>query len=114
MKAGRVVYSTGTGRACPGCGWPKDACRCAKPAEDAVPSRIAAGLRLERAGRGGKTVTVIHGLPQNAGFLSAVSDELKRACGTGGRTRERSIELQGDQREKLRRLLTEKGWRIKA
>jgi translation initiation factor 1 len=88
-------------------------CRCAKPAEDAVPVRIQAGLRIERAGRSGKTVTVIDGLPQNAGFLAEASHELKRACGTGGRVRERSIELQGDQREKLRDLLAEKGWTVK-
>ena len=113
MKPGPVVYSTGTGRLCLGCGWPAGDCRCSKPAEDTVPARVQAGLRLERAGRGGKTVTVIDGLPRNAGFLAAVSDELKRACGTGGRIRERSLELQGDQREKLRRLLTDKGWLVK-
>jgi translation initiation factor 1 len=74
---------------------------------------VHAGLRLERAGRSGKTVTVIEGLPRNAGFLGAVADELKRACGTGGRALEGSIELQGDQREKLRGLLSEKGWLVK-
>jgi translation initiation factor 1 len=58
-------------------------------------------------------VTVIDGLPQNARFLAEVSHELKRACGTGGRVRERAIELQGDQRDKLRPILGEKGWRVK-
>jgi translation initiation factor 1 len=90
-----------------------DDCRCSQPAEESVPPRVHAGLRVERAGRSGKTVTVIDGLPGNAGFLEATVGELKRACGTGGQARERSIELQGDQREKLRRLLAEKGWRVK-
>ena len=113
MKATRVVYSTGAGKLCTGCGWPVNDCRCSKPAEEKVPARVTAGLRLERAGRSGKIVTVIAGLPRNPGFLGAVAAELKRACGTGGRALEESIELQGDQREKLRGVLTEKGWLVK-
>jgi translation initiation factor 1 len=113
VKPGRVVYSTGAGKLCLGCGWPSNDCRCSQPAEENVPARVHAGLRLERAGRSGKTVTVIEGLPHNAGFLGEVASELKRACGTGGRALERSIELQGDQREKLRGLLASKGWLVK-
>lgn len=113
VKPGPIVYSTDARKLCVGCGWPVDDCRCSKPAEETVPARVQAGIRLERAGRSGKTVTVIDGLPRNVGFLAEVSDELKRACGTGGRIRERSIELQGDQREKLRRLLADKKWLVK-
>ena len=32
----------------------------------------------------GKTVTVVDGLPRNTAFLKDLSQELKRACGTGG------------------------------
>jgi translation initiation factor 1 (eIF-1/SUI1) len=38
---------------------------------------------------------------------------MKRACGTGGQTVEKGIELQGDQRERLRDLLGKKGWTVK-
>ena len=39
---------------------------------------------MEKKGRGGKTVTVVYGLPNNAAFLKELCSELKRACGTGG------------------------------
>src|SRR4029079_2623307 len=84
----RLVYSTGVGRVCPGCGWPERDCKCSTRAADAaVPARpggILAKLRMEKKGGGGKMVTVVDGLPQNTAFLKELSQELKRACGTGG------------------------------
>jgi translation initiation factor 1 len=109
----RPVYQTGKGRVCPRCGWPIDDCRCSKRADEAVPAKIACVLRLERKGRGGKTVTVVAGLPRNAAFLAGLAAELKRACGTGGTATEDAVEIQGDHREKLRPLLAAKGWRVR-
>ncbi len=112
---GRVVYSSGQGRICPGCGWPQDDCRCSKnlPARDeAVPEKITAELRVENRGSG-KNVTVVDGLPDNRPFLDALCRDLKKACGTGGSTGENRIELQGDQRERLRELLAKKGFLVK-
>ena len=110
----RLVYSTGTGRVCPGCGWPADNCRCSKKVEnDAVPSRIVAKLRVEKKGRGGKTVTVVDGLPRNAAFLKDLGQELKRTCGTGGSVEDGAIELQGDLRERVRDVLVKKGFVVK-
>ena len=84
-RDGRVVYSTVAGRICPGCGWPATNCQCSKTtATESIPARIVAKLRMEKKGRGGKTVTVVDGLPHNAAFLKELSQELKRACGTGG------------------------------
>jgi len=80
---GRLVYSTGVGAMCPDCGWPKDNCQCSKQFDQPVPLKIIAKLRMEKKGRGGKTVTVVDGLPRNAAFLKELSQELKRACGTG-------------------------------
>jgi translation initiation factor 1 len=111
----RPVYSTEKGRLCPRCGWPADDCHCAsslgEPAE-AVPEKITVRLRIENRASG-KSVTVVDGLPQNAAFLEALAKEMKRACGTGGQTVEKGIELQGDQRERLRNLLGKKGWTVK-
>ena len=90
-----------------------DDCRCSKAAEEPVPARIACVLRLERKGRGGKTVTVVAGLPRNAAFLASLASELKRACGTGGTAQEDAVEIQGDQRERLRPLLAAKGWAVR-
>ena len=98
---------------CPRCGWPVNDCRCSSKLEEAVPARIVARLRIERAGRRGKTVTVIEGLPRNAAFLQALAAELKRACGSGGTALEDWVELQGDHLETLRALLAARGWTVK-
>jgi translation initiation factor 1 len=112
---GRTVYSTESGRVCPKCGWPANDCRCAstlaKGAEP-VPDKPVATLRLENRASG-KHVTVVAGLPDNRAFLEGLARELKRACGTGGAVGEGTIELQGDQRERLRELLAKKGMQVK-
>jgi translation initiation factor 1 len=110
----RLVYSTDAGRICPGCGWPVRGCRCSKSAAtESVPARIVAKLRMEKKGRGGKTVTVVDGLPHNAGFLKELCQELKRACGTGGAVADGAVELQGDLRVRLRECLLAKGFLVK-
>ena len=115
---GRLVYSTDVGRVCPGCGWPARDCRCSsrRAAEEPLPCRpdkIVAKLRMEKKGRGGKTVTVVYDLPQNAAFLKELAQELKRTCGTGGAVSENTIELQGDLRDRVRECLMKKGWTVK-
>ena len=109
----RTVYSTGTGSVCPGCGWPAKDCKCSTQFEERVPTRPVAKLRLEKSGRGGKTVTVVDGLPRNAVFLKELCQELKRACGAGGTTFETGVEIQGDTRERVRALLLAKGFHVK-
>ncbi len=110
----RLVYSTGSGRICPGCGWPADNCRCStKRTDAALPDRIVAKLRVEKKGRGGKTVTVVDGLPHNAEFLKELCQDLKRLCGTGGTAGEGSVELQGDLRDRVRPFLVERGFVVK-
>lgn len=109
----RVVYSTGTGRVCPDCGAPADACVCGTPAAASLPKRITAKLRMEKTGRGGKTVTVVDGLPDNAAFLKDLCSELKRLCGTGGAVVPGGVELQGDLRNRVRPVLAAKGYIVK-
>jgi translation initiation factor 1 len=110
----RLVYSTDRGRICSGCGWPADNCRCSrKSSEAAVPERVVAKLRVEKAGRGGKTVTVAYDLPRNAAFLKDLCAELKRACGTGGTVTDDTVELQGDHRDRVRDLLRARGFLVK-
>src|SRR4029079_5320921 len=108
------VYSTGVGRICPKCGWPADDCKCSSTiSEQPVPQKIAAKLRLETKGRGGKSVTVLYDLPQNSMFRKDLIQELKRVCGTGGAVTETGVELQGDLRERVREILLKKGWTVK-
>jgi len=115
MAEGRVVYSTGVGKVCPGCGWPAKDCKCSsrRSVEQSVPGRVVAKLRLEKKGRGGKTVTVVYDLPQNTDFLKELAQDLKRACGTGGAVSDNTVELQGDLRERVREYLEKKGWVVK-
>jgi translation initiation factor 1 len=68
---------------------------------------------MEKKGRGGKTVTVVYGLPQNDQFLKDLSQELKKACGTGGAVVEGGVELQGDLRDRVREALAKRGFVVK-
>jgi translation initiation factor 1 len=70
-------------------------------------------LFREKGGRGGKTVTVIRGMPDRGPALEARAQELKRMCGTGGTIREGAIEIQGDHRERIAEKLTALGYKIK-
>lgn len=111
----RPVYSTAAGRLCPTCGWPERDCRCSSQfaKAQAVPAKVVAKLRLEKAGRGGKTVTVVYDLPDNQAFLEDLAAELKRTCGVGGAVAGTTVELQGDQLARVRPLLAKKGWTVK-
>jgi translation initiation factor 1 len=66
----------------------------------------------QTAGRGGKTVTVIKGF---VGIGLPEKEELARvmqkACGTGGTVKDGQIEIQGDKRAEVARILTEANFR---
>ena len=111
----RPVYSTGTGRLCPTCGWPVTDCKCSSQfaRDEAVPTRVVAKLRVEKKGRGGKTVSVVYDLPQNQAFLKDLCGELKRTCGVGGAVADNTVEIQGDQLARMRPVLQKKGWTVK-
>lgn len=107
-----LVYSSELGRICPACGKPVKGCVCRKktaaPASDGV-----VRVRRESKGRGGKTVTVIAGVPLNDEKLKVLSGELKRRCGTGGTIKDGDIEIQGDHRELLVAELKNRGYTVK-
>jgi translation initiation factor 1 len=65
------------------------------------------------AGRGGKAVSVISGLPMNDAQLAALATELKRRCGSGGSVRGDTIEIQGDHRDLLVAELIKRGFPAK-
>ena len=115
MAGSRIVYSTGVGRICAGCGWPAAECKCSKPGTQSaeVHTHVTAKLRIEKQGRAGKSVTVVDGLPHNTQFLGELSAALKKSCGTGGTVRTGAIELNGDVRARIRPLLVARGWTVK-
>jgi len=55
----------------------------------------------EVAGRSGKGVSVISGLPLAPAELEALASRLKRLCGAGGAVKDGTIEIQGDHRDRL-------------
>jgi len=63
------------------------------------PPKVRVGREV--AGRGGKGVTVITGLPLAAAALEELGGKLKRSCGAGGAVRDGVIEIQGDHRDRL-------------
>jgi translation initiation factor 1 len=69
-------------------------------------------LLRDRKGRGGKTVTLVAGLPNNA-ELDPLASALKRLCGTGGTVRDGVIEIQGDVRDRIKPELERRGYKVK-
>lgn len=75
-------------------------------------SRGRVDILRQTAHRGGKTVTVVTnfvgiGLPEKERLAKA----MQKACGTGGTVKEGRIEIQGDKRAEVARILTEAGFR---
>ncbi len=66
----------------------------------------------QTAHRGGKTVTVITGF---VGIGQAekeqLAKEMQKACGVGGTVKDGRIEIQGDRRDDVARILTKAGFR---
>jgi len=83
-----------------------------KPATEkaAAEAKISkAALRRERAGRGGRTVTIVT-LPQDyRGDLAALAKELRKALGCGSTIEEGKIVLQGDIMERVEAFFNKKG-----
>ena len=108
-----LVYSTDVGRVCPGCGQPAAQCACkakVRPAGDGI-----VRVSRETAGRKGKGVTVIRGLPLDDTALVLLAKQLKAACGSGGTAKDGVIEIQGDHLDKVMAGLKARpeGWTVK-
>jgi translation initiation factor 1 len=75
-------------------------------------SRGRVDIIRQKAGRGGKTVTVVKGfvgigLPEKESLARA----MQKACGVGGTVKDGQIEIQGDKREEVARILAEANFR---
>lgn len=82
------------------------------PAVSKPKNRGRVDIIRQTAGRGGKTVTVVTnfvgiGLPEK----EKLAKEMQKACGTGGTVKDGRIEIQGDKREGVARILTNAGFR---
>lgn len=114
MKDTRLVYSTdpALNQKCAKCKELVSECTC-EPEVDPKGYKFVAVLRIEKQGRGGKTVTVIDRLPKNELFLKNLTTTLKKKCGSGGTYlmdgRDGVIEIQGDKKEMVRAALLKEG-----
>ena len=67
-------------------------------------------LNMERAGRGGKTVTLVKGFVGTEDDIAALCKLLKQKCGVGGAVKDGEIIIQGDHRQRLVELLKKEGY----
>lgn len=74
------------------------------------PARQRLRLAMERAGRAGKTVTLVRGFEGTEEDLQELCRELKRKCGVGGSAKDGVIVIQGDHRERLATVLRTAGY----
>ena len=89
-----------------------------KPVEKVIqtsmrPAEQKVIVRLDRKGRGGKSVTVIEGLQMPENERETLLKQLKTRLGTGGTMKEATLEIQGDHRDALMAALKKMGYRPK-
>ena len=101
-KNSHLVYSTDTGRI------KEEKSTKVIPAGDGI-----VRIRRETAGRNGKGVTTISGIPVDENELKNIAKALKQICGVGGSVKDGVIEIQGDQREKIKVDLEKRGYTVK-
>ena len=117
----RLVYSTDSGRVntCPVCGQSYKRCRCDQSSTQQATAPAAkksdgiVRIMRDRKHRGGKTVTVITGVPASSEALAALAQQLKKLCGSGGTVKDGVIEIQGDHCEKVQAKLSDLGYKVK-
>lgn len=82
--------------------------------EDTLPpNEQVLRVYIEKKGRGGKTASVVKGFVGSDADLTDLSKTIKAKCGVGGSVKEGEIIIQGDQRDKIVQLLSEKNYNIK-
>ena len=112
---GGLVYSTESGRMCPGCRQPLAQCTCRAQAAASALARGDGIVRVSREtqGRGGKAVTVVRGVAMDPAGLAALGKQLKALCGTGGTVKDGVIEVQGDHCDRVIGALQQAGHKVK-
>jgi translation initiation factor 1 len=70
-------------------------------------------VSLDTKGRKGKVVTLVTGLQHNPQTVEEIARMLKQHCGAGGTVKDGTIEIQGDQRERVKDLLKQMNYIIR-
>ncbi|MCD1293506.1 stress response translation initiation inhibitor YciH [Methanocella sp. CWC-04] len=90
---------------CDKCGLPEDLCVCEEISKESQRVRITTDKR-----RFGKVATIVDGIDDKDIDLKELSSLLKAKCACGGTIKDRTIELQGDHKEKVREILENIGY----
>jgi len=90
---------------CSTCGLPKDLCVCGTISMEQQLVKV----RLETR-KWGKPSTVIEGIDAKSVDLAGLAGKLKTYCACGGTAKDNMILLQGDHRDKVRKLLVQQGF----
>ncbi|MUJ21621.1 stress response translation initiation inhibitor YciH [Aliivibrio fischeri] len=97
-----LVYSTDVGRI------KQEEPKAERPKGDGI-----VRIQRETKGRKGKGVCVVTGLDMEDTQLKLLAAQLKKVCGCGGSVKDGDIEIQGDNREKIKDFLTKQGYTVK-
>jgi len=90
---------------CPVCGLPKELCMCSSVAKEQQKIVVKAVKR-----RFGKITTVIEGFDVKEDEFKAIAKQLKEKLACGGTIKGKTIELQGDHRQKVKTLMPSLGF----
>lgn len=92
---------------CPVCGLPEELCMCEEIAREQQQIKITTMKR-----RYGKIVTIIEGIDSSDIDLDDLARKLKTRCAAGGTVKQGKIELQGEHRKKVKKVLNEMGFLV--
>ena len=90
---------------CAVCGLPKDLCVCEEIAREEQQIRIFTEKR-----RFGKLMTVVEGIDSSNIDMKDLCTTLKTKCACGGTSKDGKIELQGDHKNKVKKILIDLGF----
>ncbi len=92
---------------CNVCGLPKELCVCEEIAREQQEISIYTVSR-----RYGKLVTIVEGIDSSDIDLDDLAKKLKTVCASGGTVKEDKIELQGDHKKRVAKVLNEMGFNV--
>ena len=102
MSQNRIVFSTESGKI-----------KQPQPVQEKIKSDGIVRIRRESKGRKGKGVTTISGIELADAEIKNLCSSLKKMCGTGGAVKSGIIEIQGDNRDKIKAALEKLGYAVK-
>lgn len=74
---------------------------------------MAIQVKLDTGGRRGKEVTMVSNIQHNPQVIGELESKLKQHCGAGGTSYAKTIEIQGNQVEKIKQFLRKEGFDVK-